>query len=348
MLAVVCHGKHDLRVEEVEERALAPDEVRVRVAFGGICGSDMHYFHRGAVGDFAIRQPLTLGHEVSGRVVEVGGAVQGLATGTKAALDPARPCLRCARCRDGHNNLCTDMLFLGSAAREPHVQGGFSQHLVLRADQIVPVPDDADLLRVAVAEPLSIGLHAVNRAGSLFGRRILVTGSGPIGLLTALAAVKAGAAEVVATDVEDAALAVARNRIGVDDTVNVRTDPDGLARFEADGGRFDVAFEASGAPGALSSLFAVVRRGGTIVQIGMLPPGATPVPINVLQSREINLLGSFRANKEFRQAVDGIVSGAVDVDPVLSGTVPLAEAVSAFERSGDRSKVVKLHLAIDG
>lgn len=346
MLAAVCYGKKDLRIEDVADRPLGPDEVRVRVAFGGICGSDMHYFHRGAVGDFTVREPFTLGHEISGQVVEVGLAVEGLAPGVKAALDPARPCLVCERCRNGENNLCTDMFFLGSAGRFPHVQGGFSQHLVLRKDQIIPVPDDTDLLKLSVAEPLSVGLHAINRAGNLFGKRVIVTGSGPIGLLTVLSAVKAGAAEVVATDIEDAALAVARDKMGASRTVNVQADPDGLKAFEADGGYFDAAFEASGSPSALSSLFAIVRRGGVVVQLGMLPPGATPIPVNLLQSREINLLGSFRANHEFHQAVDMIVSGAVDVGPILSGTYELSDAVSAFEKAGDRSKVVKLHLAI--
>jgi len=347
MLAAVCHGARDVRIEPRPDRALAPDEVRVAVAYGGICGSDLHYYHRGAVGDFFVREPLTLGHEVSGVVVESGAAVRGLAPGTKAALDPARPCLTCHYCRAGRANLCTNMLFLGSAGRFPHVQGGFVQHLVLRQDQIVPVPADTDLLRLSVAEPLSVGLHAVNRAGPLLGKRVLVTGSGPIGLLTARAARFAGAAEVVSTDVEDAPLAVAAGRMGATRTINVARDAQALAEYEVDGGYFDVALEVSGAPPALASLFKVIRRGGRIVQVGMLPPGTAPVPVNVLQTREIEFVGAFRANDEFRRAVDLIVAGAIDVAPILSGTFPLADAVAALERAGDRTKVVKLHLAIN-
>jgi len=347
MLAVVCHGKKDLRIDQVEDRPLAPDEVRVRVAFGGICGSDMHYYHRGSVGDFAVREPMALGHEISGVVIETGAAVRGLRLGMKAALDPARPCLTCSYCRAGRANLCTNMFFLGSAGRFPHVQGGFAQHLVLRQDQIIPVPDDTDLLKLSVAEPLSVGLHAVARAGSLMGKRVIVTGSGPIGLLTARSARLAGALEVVSTDVEDAALSVAWTHMGASRTVNVAANPDGLAEFEVDGGYFDVAFEASGAHSALTSLFKVIRRGGRIVQVGMMPPGAAPVPINVLQAREIDLVGAFRANDEFRLAVEHIVSGAMDVSPILSATYPMSQAVDAFERAGDRSKVVKLHLALD-
>jgi L-idonate 5-dehydrogenase len=346
MLAVVCHGKRDLRVEQVAERPLAPDEVRVAVAFGGICGSDLHYFHRGAVGDFAIRQPMTLGHEVSGVVVEVGAEVRGLALGTKAALDPSRPCLTCHYCRAGRSNLCTNMFFLGSAGRFPHVQGGFAQHLVLRQDQIVPVPADTDLLKLSVAEPLSVGLHAVRRAGALMGKRVLVSGSGPIGLLTARSASLAGAAEVVCTDVQDAPLAVARTRMGATRTINVATHAAELAEFEVEGGYFDVACEASGAPAALDALFKVVRRGGRIVQVGMLPAGTTPIPVNVLQSREIELVGAFRAHDEFRLAVHLIVTGQIDVSAILSCTYPITEAARALELAGDRSKVIKLHLAL--
>jgi L-idonate 5-dehydrogenase len=347
MLAAVCHAKKDLRIESQVDCPLKADEVRVGVAYGGICGSDLHYYHRGAVGDFALREPMTLGHEISGVVLEAGASVSGLRPGMKAALDPSRPCLSCSYCRAGRSNLCTNMLFLGSAGRFPHVQGGFAEHLILRQDQIVPVPDSTDLLRLSVAEPLSVGLHAVNRAGSLLGKRVLITGSGPIGLLTARAARLAGAIEIVATDVADRPLQIARDHMGATHTINVATEPAPFALFERDGGYFDVAFEASGAPAALGSIFNVIRRGGRIVQVGMQPTGTAPVPVNMLQSREIELSGAFRAHDEFRLAVQLIVNQQLDVTPILSGTFPLARAVEALEAAGDRSRVIKLHLALN-
>jgi L-idonate 5-dehydrogenase len=237
------------------------------------------------------------------------------------------------------------MRFLGSAGRFPHVQGGFAQSLVLRQDQVILVPDSTDLLRLSVAEPLSVALHAVTRAGPLAGRRVIVSGSGPIGLLTARAARWAGA-EVVTTDVEDAPLRVAREHMGATATINVATAADGLAPYTIDGGYFDVAFEASGAPAALQSLFPVLRRGGRLVQVGMMPPGLTSIAVNVLQTREIEMVGAFRANDEFRLAVRLIVDGTFDVTPILSGTYPIAAAAEALERAGDRSRVIKLHLAI--
>ncbi len=158
----------------------------------------------------------------------------------------------------------------------------------------------------------------MNRAGPLLGKRVLVTGSGPIGLLTARAARFAGAAEVVSTDVVDAPLAVAKTQMGATRTVNVASDARGLAEFEVDGGYFDVALEVSGAAVALASLFKVIRRGGRIVQVGMLPPGTAPVPVNVLQTREIEFVGAFRANDEFRRAVraDRVRGHRRGADPV--------------------------------
>ena len=274
----------------------------------------------------------------------------GLAVGTQAALDPARPCWRCARCREGRPHLCFDMRFLGSASRMPHVQGGFVDELILRHDQIIPVADDTDMLRLSCAEPLSVALHAVNRLGggmcTVMGSRVLVAGSGPIGLLTMAALKFAGAAEIVATDLEDAALAVAANAIGVQRTINVATDPDALSAYAENGGMFDFAVEAAGAPAALKSLFSVVHRGGRILQLGMLPAGDTAAPVNLLQSREIDLIGSFRANGEFHTAVELITSGAIDVSPILSGVYAAADADEAFAHAADRSRVVKLHLAL--
>lgn len=347
VLAAVLHGKNDLRVEPLSRQALAADEVRVSVAYGGICGSDMHYYHHGAVGDFALREPMVLGHEISGTVIEVGSAVTGIVVGQKAALNPSRACRSCEFCLAGRSNLCEQMRFLGSAARFPHVQGGFAQELVLRSDQVIPVPPEADLLKLSCAEPLSVALHAVRRAGNLLGKRVLVTGCGPIGLLTVRAAVMAGASEVVATDIQDAPLKVARQSMGAAATINVASEPQGLARFERAGrGYFEVALEASGAAVALNSLFPVIKRAGRIVQLGMLPRGGTGVPVNVLQSREIELVGSFRAHDEFALATDMIVTGAIDVSAIMSGTYSLSQAHAAFERAGDRSQVVKLHLAI--
>lgn len=344
MRAAVLFGKHDLRVERRDVRPPGIGEAEVQIAYGGICGSDISYFKKGCVGDFAVREPLVLGHEVAGTVVAVGEGVTAVATGSRVAVNPSRPCLQCNFCRGGRSNLCRNMRFFGSAAVWPHVQGAFSERLIVREDQCVRVPDDFSLRLASCAEPLSVALHAANQAGSLLGKRVLVSGAGPIGLMCIVTVLKAGAAEVHCSDIVDAPLRVA-TALGATATYNVGAQPAVLEPFAADKGYFDIGFEVSGAPSALATHFRVVRPGARIVQVGMLPPGDVPVPINVLQSREIELIGAFRAHMEFDQAVRALATRQIDVRPILSAEFPLDEVLDAFELAVDRNRALKVHIA---
>ena len=350
MLAAVLHGAHDLRVEHRDDPALAPGEARVRVACGGICGSDLSYFNKGGVGDFRVREPLTLGHEVSGTVAELapspdGPLPPGLSVGTRVAINPSRPCLRCRYCRAGRGNLCRAMRFLGSAALMPHVQGAFREHVVVRADQCVPVPDEMSARVAACAEPLAVALHAVARAGTLVGRHVLIAGAGPIGLLCLAAARHAGAASVTVTDLFAAPLAIART-MGATDAIDVQADPDRLGQAADALGGFDIALEATGSAASVAGMPLLVRPGGRIVQLGMLPPGPVPLPVNLLMAREIDLVGSFRFHDAFDIAVAALASGRIDVAPILSASFPLRDAEAAFRLAGDRTRAIKVHLDI--
>ncbi len=342
MLAAVLHGAHDLRIEARETPEPGLGEIAVRVSAGGICGSDLSYYNKGRVGDFAVREPLTLGHEVSGTVATLGAGVDGPAVGTLVAINPSRPCLRCDYCRSGRSNLCRDMRFLGSAARSPHVQGAFSEIVVLRADQCVPVPPGTDPRVAACAEPLAVALHAISRAGVVFGVNALVAGAGPIGQLVALGLHAAGAARVTITDIADEPLGIAR-AAGAHAVINVAKDPGALDRAE----KFDVAFECTGVASVLGDVIRAARPGGRVIQLGMLPPGGVTVPVNLLMAREIDLLGSFRFHTAFDQAVTALASGRIDVTPILSGTRPLADANAAFALAGDRTRAIKVHLTFD-
>ena len=340
MLSAVLYGAHDLRIERRDTPRPGPGEIAVRVGAGGICGSDLSYFNKGRVGDFTVREPLTLGHEVAGTVATLGEDVDGPAVGTLVAINPSRPCLRCAYCRAGRSNLCRDMRFLGSAARSPHVQGAFSETVVLRADQCVPVPPGTDPRVAACAEPLAVALHAISRAGVVFGADALVAGAGPIGQLVALGLRAAGAARVTITDIADEPLAIAR-AAGAQAAVNVAREA--LDREQ----EFDVAFECTGVASVLGDVIRAVRPGGRVIQLGMLPPGGVTVPVNLLMAREVDLLGSFRFHAAFDQAVAALASGRIDVAPILSGTRPLAEANDAFALAGDRTRAIKVHLTFD-
>ena len=350
MLAAVLHGAQDLRVEERPDLDLKPGEARVRVACGGICGSDLSYYNKGGVGDFRVREPLTLGHEVSGEVVELSPHPDWpmpvhVAVGTRVAINPSRPCLHCAFCRSGRGNLCRNMRFLGSAALMPHVQGAFSESVIVRADQCVPVPADMPYRIAACAEPLAVALHGVRRAGEMLGGHVLIAGAGPIGLLCLAAALHAGAASVTMTDLFEAPLRIART-MGAAQTVDVRSEPDRLEQLAGAIGGFDVALEATGSAVSVVGMPALIRPGGRIVQLGMLPPGAVPLPVNLLMAREIDLVGSFRFHGEFDTAVEALASGRIDVTPILSESFPIRDANAAFLMAADRQRAIKVHLEI--
>ncbi len=343
MKAAVIHAARDLRIEDSDAPAPGPHEVQVRIRAGGICGSDLHYFQHGGFGTVRIREPLIPGHEIAGEVAAIGDAVTRVRPGDRVAVNPSRPCSHCEYCLEGKPRHCLDMRFLGSAMRFPHMQGGFREMLVCAEAQAVPIPTGLSLEHAAFAEPLSVCLHAATQAGPLLGKRVLVTGTGPIGALSILVARHGGAREVVATDLADAPLAIAR-RIGADFAVNVRDEPSGLDRFAAGKGHFDVVFEASGSGAALASALPVARPGAVVVQLGL--GGDVTLPINTLVAKEIQLRGTFRFDREFEWAVDFIASGAIDVAPLLTEVVPLNDAIRAFDLAADRSRAMKVQLAI--
>jgi L-idonate 5-dehydrogenase len=194
----------------------------------------------------------------------------------------------------------------------------------------------------ALAEPLAVCVHAVRQSGDLVGRRVLVTGCGPIGALVVLVARRAGAREIVVTDLTDGTLQFARV-IGADGTVNTSSNPEALAAYAQDKGYFDAAFEASGAASALRSCIETVQPGGVIVQLGL--GGDMSVPMQSVTAKELQLRGSFRFHKEFAVAVDYIDKGLIDVKPLISATLPFTRAREAFELANDRSKSMKVQLA---
>jgi L-idonate 5-dehydrogenase len=312
----------------------------VRIRAGGICGSDLHYFHAGGFGAVRIQQPMILGHEIAGTITAVGSGVGNVAVGDVVAVNPSLACGMCQYCLAGQPHHCLDMRFYGSAMRFPHVQGGFREELVCHASQAIKT--NMPVERAAFAEPLSVCLHAVKQAGPMLGARVLVTGAGPIGALCAMAARKAGAREIVATDLLDAPLAIMR-KIGADRTINMRDDAAALESYSADKGYFDVVFECSGAGPALSAAFGVARPGAVIVQVGL--GGDVLLPMNTLVAKEINLRGTFRFHEEFAWAVRFLERGTLDVSPLLTEIVPLADATRAFELASNRAVAMKVQLA---
>ena len=342
MFGCVIHGQDDLRVEELPVPEPGPGQALVAVRYGGVCGSDLHYWRHGGVGDFRLKEPMLLGHEVVGTVVAYGAPdTSSPAVGTAVAVHPATPCGVCPECADGRRNVCRDTRYLGSAARFPHVQGGFAAQVVVPAEQLRPLPDDLELRRAALAEPLSVALHAVRRAGDVTGRHVLVTGAGPIGCLVVAAAKAAGAERVTVTDLLPTALEYARHA-GADTLVRA-DDPDDPG-WPAE---VDVAVEASGVAAGLDTCLRLVRRGGVVVQLGMLPPGPSPFAGNLVVSREIELRGAFRFDGEFDEALR-LLAAEPAFDALVSAVVPVQEAESAFELAADRGRSCKVLLDFGG
>jgi L-idonate 5-dehydrogenase len=341
-LAATLFGPEDLRMVERPLDRLDPGMVRVKFGAGGICGSDMHYYRHARTGDFVVTSPLVLGHEVAGEIIELGSGVTGLAVGDHVAVNPSRWCGHCVRCREGRENLCENIYFMGSASKTPHMQGGFSSLFDATAAQCVKVPADLPFSAAALAEPLAVCLHAVARAGAMEGHKAIVFGAGPIGLLTMLCAKLAGATEVAVVDVAAAPLAFAE-KLGADHVVDVSGGDAALRELSARVG-FDVGFEVSGTPAGLASAIGSVRKGGTVVQIGNLAGGLLPVPANAVMSKELDLKGTFRFGREYDRAVSLIVSGGVDVLKLVTAERPLSGAPDAFLLALDRTQSVKVVL----
>lgn len=341
MKAIVCHAPRDLRIDTLPNEPLGPKQLRVKVAYGGICGSDLHYFQHGGFGAVRVQHPMVLGHEISGIVSEVGSSAMPFAAGQRIAISPSRPCGQCRYCQKGQHNHCLDMRFYGSAMRVPHVHGAFRDELIIETSQAHPISPRLSLSVAALAEPLSVGLHAISRAGGVFGKQVLVTGCGPIGSLLIAGLRRAGATRIVAADLSDKALECAK-AMGADETYNLALEPQALAPFAVDKGQFDVMFEASGSVQALKLGLEVVAPRGVIVTIGL--GGEVALPLNALVGKELELRGTFRFHEEFAVAVRFLDEGLIDPRPVISHVVDMAKAYEAFELAGDKSQAMKVQI----
>jgi len=331
MRASVLRGIGDVAVEERPVPVPRPDEVLVRITSVGVCGSDVHYYEHGRIGRYVVERPLVLGHEAGGVVAACGSAVAGLEVGQRVSLEPGVPCRACASCLAGHYNLCPSVVFFAT----PPYDGAFCEYVALPALFTHAVPAALSEDAAALIEPLSVGVWACRRAKVRLGSRVLVTGAGPIGLLAAQAARASGAAEVVITDVNPARLALAAGwGLG---TLDVSAQPLATAGFEP-----DVLLECSGQPGPTGEAIGVMARAGRVILVGM--GGDTlPLPLPVVQERELWITGAFRYANTWPAAIGLAASGAVDLDAVVTGHFRLDEveqALTVGRREKDSVKVM--------
>lgn len=341
---VVAHAKDDLRVETVPLAEPAPDEAIVEIAYGGVCGSDLHYWLAGAAGESILREPLVLGHEVVGTVARAAVDGTGPSVGSLVAVHPATPGGTTPRFPADRPNLSPEGTYLGSAARFPHTHGAFATRAILPARMLRVLPDGLSLRGAALAEPAAVAFHALARAGgagAVAGRRALVIGSGPIGALIVAALRRAGAAEIIAVDLNEKPLEIAR-AVGATSTIHA-TDAEAIAAVDA-----DVVFESSGNHRGLASAIRGATRGGRVVMVGLLPSGEQPALLSLAITRELDLVGSFRFVDEIDEVLVALADGSLVVDPVVTHVLPATEAIEAFAIAKDSALSGKVLLDFTG
>ncbi|MDP1849032.1 MAG: GNAT family N-acetyltransferase [Solirubrobacteraceae bacterium] len=315
----------------LEERPVpAPDrrEVLVEVASVGVCGSDVHWYEHGRIGDLVVRAPLVLGHECSGRVAAVGADVRKHAVGDRVCLEPGVPCGRCRECRAGRYNLCADVAFFAT----PPVDGAFAEYVTIHEDFAFALPDGMAYDVGALMEPLSVGIWACRKAGITAGDRVLVTGAGPIGLLAMQVARALGAIDVAISDVNEHRLAAAE-RMGANRVLRAGHET---------AGEVDALIECSGHPAALAGGIDALRPAGTAVLVGMGPQPTAEIPVSLIQNRELWLTGTFRYANTYPTALELAASGRVDVAALITGHYDLDDTETALRAGAHDDATIKV------
>jgi threonine dehydrogenase-like Zn-dependent dehydrogenase len=335
--ALRIHGPGDLRIDELAAGRPAGNETVVRIEYGGICGSDLHYWRAGAAGASVLRAPMTLGHEVVGTVVRAAPDGSGPVEGDLVVPHPAQTCGVCEWCRNGQRHLCVACRYLGSAAQWPHTDGGFVTELTVPAARLIPVPTGMAARRAVLAEPTSVAWHAVSRVellnGRLAGAEVLVVGAGPIGLLVAAAAHQRGAGSLALVDVHDHPLRVARE-VGLHNVFGAGEELPTV----------DIAFESSGTAAGLGTALRAVRRGGMVVTIGQLPAVDASVPAWLIVTNELTVTGSLRLDAEIPAVLDFLAAPDLDIDAIVTHVHRFTEATTAFAVADDVNSSSKVLL----
>ncbi len=341
MRALVLERQHELKLRDIDlPLTVGPADVRIRIHTVGVCGSDVHYYTHGRIGSFVVAAPMVLGHEAAGTVAEVGAAVTGLKVGDRVCMEPGVPDLTSRASRLGLYNVDPSVVFWAT----PPVHGVLTPEVVHPAAFTFKLPDAVSFAEAAMVEPFAVGLQAAVKAKIQPGDTAVVTGAGPIGIMTALAALAGGCSRVIVSDFMAEKLAIAGRYPGVA-TVDLREAA--LAQAVADateGWGADVVFEASGAPKAYEGIEALLRPGGCLVLIGM-PVEPVRLDVSSVAAKEIRIETVFRYANVFDRALAMIASGKVDLKPLVTETFRFDDSVAAFERAAEgRPGDVKLQI----
>eukprot|EP00186_Timspurckia_oligopyrenoides_P002466 CAMPEP_0182444932 /NCGR_PEP_ID=MMETSP1172-20130603/3226_1 /TAXON_ID=708627 /ORGANISM="Timspurckia oligopyrenoides, Strain CCMP3278" /LENGTH=363 /DNA_ID=CAMNT_0024640601 /DNA_START=85 /DNA_END=1176 /DNA_ORIENTATION=+ len=333
-VGAVLHKAGDLRIESVSVREPLEDEVQISIQSVGICGSDVHYWTHGSIGPFIVKDPMILGHESSGMITKLGSKVTSFSIGDRVAIEPGIPCRKCTLCKSGKYNLCHEMQFCAT----PPIHGSLCSYYNHPADFCYKLPSNVSYDEAAMLEPLSVALHALQRAGLKAGNSVLVCGAGPVGLLNMMTAKASGASFVIVTDISEQRLETAR-KLGADACISVgklsavevsKLVCEELMKHGLSGDGVDATVECSGASESVRSAIAATKPAGCVVLLGM---GAPEVQIPVLDAsvREVDIRGVFRYANTYPLALRLVASGKIDVKPLITHRFELKDSLDAFE-----------------
>lgn len=342
--AAYMHGTNSMVMKEVPMPTPGENEVLIKVKAVGICGSDMHYYQHGRIGDFVVEGDFILGHECAGEVVAAGAGVKKLKAGDRVALEPGKTCGKCKFCKTGRYNLCPDVEFFAT----PPYHGVFTNFVTHPEDMCFQLPDHVSYAEGALVEPLAVGLHASGTGEVKLGDTVVIFGAGCIGLVTLLSCKARGASKVYVVDVLENRLETAR-RLGATETINARecNAIEKIAELTAGQGA-DVVIETAGSEITVRQTADAVARGGTIVLVGMTPKDETSFDFMKLMGKEGNLKTIFRYRNLYPVAISAIASGSIDVKSIVSHEFDFDHVKEAFDFvSGNAKDVVKAVIRID-
>jgi D-xylulose reductase len=344
MKALVLEEKLKLSFRDIElPLTVGPRDVRIKVGRVGICGSDVHYYLHGNIGPFVVKEPMVLGHEAAGVVVEAGSEVHNLKPGDRVCMEPGIPDMSSRASLEGHYNLDPAVRFWAT----PPIHGCLTAEVVHPAAFTFKLPDHVSLAEGAMVEPFAVGMHAATKAQIKPGATAVVVGAGPIGIMVALSALAAGAGQVIVSDLATEKLVIAGKYEGIL-PFDIRTGSLAMHVAELTGGwGADVVFEASGSPKAYDGLFDLVAPAGTVVLVGM-PPATVSFDVVAAQAREARIETIFRYANVYAKAVALLASGKVDLKPLISASFPFSESIAAFKRAAEgRPTDVKLQIVVE-
>ena len=317
-------GKMEIVEEPVPEAGRG--QVLVRIEYNGICGSDVHFFKEGRVGDCVLTDKFVLGHEVSGTVVELGEGVENLNVGDRVALEPGYACGKCEFCKSGRYNLCPDVKFFAA----PPVRGALQEYVAHPADMCFKLPDNVSTMEGALVEPLAVGLHATGLGNVGLGQSVVILGAGCIGLVTLLSARARGASKIIVADLYEKRLEYARE-MGADVTINAQTEdvPGRIREILKEGP--DVVLETAGSPATIAQTAHIAKRGGTIVLVGMSAQSEISYNFFQIMEKEATVKCVFRYRNLYPTAIAAIASGSINVKQIVTHEFSLEDSNLAFD-----------------